>query len=66
MIFSNAAESTVIEEAQQFGLHPRRHLTDFIQQYRATVGLLKEAFFAFRRMTEQLALNGIFWNRRAV
>jgi hypothetical protein len=45
MIFPYAAEGSVIEETQQFSLHPRRHFADFIQQNRAAVCLLEEAFF---------------------
>jgi hypothetical protein len=45
MIFTNAAESSIVEEAQQFGLHARRHFANFIQQNRAAVSLLEEALF---------------------
>ncbi|MNY72064.1 hypothetical protein D3C86_2105350 [compost metagenome] len=62
VFFANPAESAVVNKAQQFGLHARRHFTDFIEQYRTAVCLLEEALLAFqrigvsaRRMAEQLA-----------
>ncbi len=66
VIFADAAERAVVQETQQFGLHTRRHLTNLIQQHGTAVSLLEEAFFPFRRMTKQLAFNGIFRNRGTV
>ncbi len=66
VILADAAEGPVVQEAQQFGLHTRRHFADFIQQHGAAVRLLEEAFLPFRRVTKQLAFNGIFRDRGAV
>ena len=66
MIFTHPAESAVIEEAQQFRLHTRRHFANFIQQHRAAVSLLKEPFFAIGSIAKQLALDGIFRDRTTV
>ncbi len=73
MILADAAEGAIVQEAQQFGLHARRHFADFIQQHRAAVRLLKEALFPFqrvriraRRVTKQLALSDVIRDRPAV
>ncbi|CCJ88813.1 hypothetical protein BN132_741 [Cronobacter turicensis 564] len=73
MFLADPTERAVIEKAQQFSLHARRHFADFIQQHRAATGLLEEAFFTFmgvgvsaRRVAKQLAFHHIFRNRRAV
>ncbi len=73
MILADAAEGAVVQETQQFSLHTRRHFADLIQQHRAAVSLLEEAFLPFqrvgisaRRVTKQLAFNDVFRNRGAV
>ena len=66
MILTDAAEGAVVQETQQFSLHTRRHFADLVQQHGAAVGLLEEPFLAFRRVSKQLAFDGIFWNRGTV
>jgi hypothetical protein len=44
MIFTYAAEGSVVQETQQFSLHTWRHFADFVQQHRAAVRLLEEPF----------------------
>src|SRR5262245_3029181 len=63
----------LLEDAEQLGLEVRRHLADFIQQQRAALGHLEEAFLVHRRAGEraflvakQLGLDEILWNGGAV
>ena len=66
MIFTDAAEGAVVEKAQQFGLHARRHFANFIQQNRAAVSLLEEALFPLDGVAEQLAFHRVFRDGAAV
>ena len=66
MIFTNAAEGSVVQETQQLGLHARRHFADLIQQHGAAVSLLEEPFLAFRRVSKQFAFDSIFRDRGAI
>ncbi len=66
VILTDAAERAVVQETQQLSLHTRRHFADLVQQYGTAVSLLEEPFLALRRVTKQLAFNGIFRDRGTV
>src|SRR5260370_25927665 len=63
----------LLENAQQFDLHIRRHVANLIQKYRSSVSQLKSADPAIGRagessllMTKQFAFNETDGKRRAV
>ena len=68
---ADAFEFAFLQHAQQFGLHLRGNLADFIEQDRAAVREFKAAFAFVHRageraflVTEEFALDEIFGTRR--
>jgi len=63
----------LLQHTQQFRLHQRGHVPDFIQKERTTVGLFKLAEMPCRRasertllMAEKFRFNQFCWNGRTV
>ena len=72
-IAANRPVLALLQNAQELGLEIRRHLADLVEQQRAPLGHLEEAFLVQRRarerallVAEELRLDQIFGDRRAV
>src|SRR5579872_7232491 len=70
---AHALDLTLLEHAQEFGLHHRRHVSDLVQEKRAPVGLLEFSDMTVRGagerslfMPEQLGFNQLRRDRRAI
>ena len=70
---AQALELPLLEDAQQLGLHRRRHLADFVEEQHAAVGLLDASRLGRDRagkgaalVAEQLGLEQLIGKRRAV
>ena len=49
-------EALLLEEPQQLGLQPRRHLADLVEEDRSAVGHLEQSFLLHARVRERAAL----------
>jgi hypothetical protein len=72
-VLADAADFPFLQDAEQLGLRAWRELADFVQEERAAVGFLEESRALGRGtgecaadVTEQLGLEEIFGQRRAV
>ena len=69
---TDALEALFLEEPQQLGLKPRRHLADLVEEHRSAVGHLEQTLLLQPRIgeraalvAEQLALEQLLGKRRA-